>query len=246
MNNCEGNAAIKVAICDDNESICLEIENIVTRYAKENIEGIEVEVFNKGEDLCEYLNENNCFDLIFLDIEFGSHMNGAEVAEYIRKDLGNEIVQIVFVSSQQTYSMRLFDIRPLEFLVKPINENAVCNILGTAIKITTKGNLPLEFRSGKNVYKIPRKNILYFKSEGRKIKIILGKGMQEFYGRLNRVMKQLDDRDFMRIHKSYLVNSNYVAEYKYDCVKMVNEEVLRISQLNRKKIRKKLMRIKDV
>jgi len=46
------------------------------------------------------------------------------------------------------------------------------------------------------------------------------------------------------IHKSYLVNFNFCIEYNYEYIKISNQEVLTISQNNRKAVREKLMQRK--
>lgn len=45
----------------------------------------------------------------------------------------------------------------------------------------------------------------------------------------------------MRIHNSILVNSIYVSQFKYNEIKMINGELLPISQSRRQDIRKKQM-----
>ncbi|MBO0545513.1 response regulator [Clostridium botulinum] len=59
----------KVAICDDEPVICGDIENVLLNYQKYNFEEIEIEVFYSGEELCRYMEKEQSFDLIFLDIE---------------------------------------------------------------------------------------------------------------------------------------------------------------------------------
>ena len=46
-------------------------------------------------------------------------MSGIELAERIRNELHNDYMQIVYVSSKQSYAMELFESHPLHFLVKP-------------------------------------------------------------------------------------------------------------------------------
>ncbi|MFA9423819.1 MAG: LytTR family transcriptional regulator DNA-binding domain-containing protein, partial [Sedimentibacter sp.] len=59
--------------------------------------------------------------------------------------------------------------------------------------------------------------------------------------KLSSVEEQLNNNDFMMIHKSYLINFNHVIEYTYDYVKMSNKKILTISQNNRKAVREQLL-----
>jgi DNA-binding LytR/AlgR family response regulator len=89
-------------------------------------------------------------------------------------------------------------------------------------------------------------DILYFESSGRKVKIILKDGeVKEYYGKLSEVEEKLKKNDFFSIHKSYLINYNHVIEYTYEYVKMSNNEILGISQNNRKAVREKLLQKKQ-
>ncbi|RDU22489.1 LytR/AlgR family response regulator transcription factor [Anaerosacchariphilus polymeriproducens] len=228
----------KIAICDDEQGVCSEIEKMVQEYGHKHFLKIETELFFSGDNLKSRL-ENNSFDIIFLDIEL-SGANGVEIGQYIRHELEDEITKIVFVSAKGKYAMELFKIRPLDFLLKPIPQKSLEETLGEAIYLIRRGNRFFEYRIGKTVYRTPYKDILYFKSEGKKIKIVFVREVKEFYGKLKQVMKELGTQDFMQIHKSYLVNPNYVVEYKYEWVKMTNNDILTISQANRKKIRDRI------
>lgn len=85
------------------------------------------------------------------------------------------------------------------------------------------------------------KDILYFESDGKKVKIVLLDQTHEFYSKLLEIEEELDNQDFIYIHKSYLVNYYHVIEYQYDHVKMSNKTILPISQQHRKSVRDKLL-----
>ena len=104
----------RIAICDDEEIVCSQFEQVLEPYIWEK--KIDLDVFYSGEELIEVLAEGQHFDLIFLDIEL-CMMNGVEVGKYIRNKLGNENVQIVYISAKRQYAMELFETRPMNFLV---------------------------------------------------------------------------------------------------------------------------------
>lgn len=62
--------------------------------------------------------------MIFLDIMMPVK-SGVEVGKIIRNDLKDNITQIVFISSENKYAMDLFEIRPMNFLIKPFDENDI-------------------------------------------------------------------------------------------------------------------------
>lgn len=76
------------------------------------------------------------------------------------------------------------------------------------------------------------KDILYFKSDSRLVKIITREKIRRFYGKLNDIEQRLidDDEKFIRIHPSYLVNFRNVEEI-YSCsVNLSNNRNLIINE----------------
>ena len=57
------------------------------------------------------------------------------------------------------------------------------------------------------------------------------------------MLKKCTVRAILNIHKSYLINFNYVVEYTYEWVKIINGDILNISKVNRSEIRRKILEI---
>lgn len=235
---------LRFAICDDDKSICMQLEEMILRAGEKLNENIETEVFYSGEELCRFLASGSSFDVIFLDIEL-KKINGVEVGRTIRNELNDEATQIVYVSGKESYAMELFEVRPLNFLVKPVSEEKVESVLMKAVKLLGGGRRFFEYKNGSVNFSVPVGDILYFESEGRKVNIVLMDDVKSFYGKLSQVEEQLGSQDFIMIHKSYLINFSHVIEYTYEYVKMSNKEVLTISQNNRKAVREQLLNRKQ-
>lgn len=138
----------RIAICDDEKSTCGELENYIKHYCGSHFKQAEIGVFYSGEALCEYLKRNEYFELLFLDIELPS-INGVDVGQFIRKTLGNEYMDIVYISSKENYAMQLFQYRPLDFLIKPITPETIERILNAFVKRSGISNICLFYLSYK-------------------------------------------------------------------------------------------------
>jgi DNA-binding LytR/AlgR family response regulator len=235
---------LRIAICDDDKELCIELKSMLNEISKNTGEAFEISVFCNGEGLCDSLMSGNRFNLIFLDIEL-CEINGVEVGKKIREELNDEITQIVYISAKESYAMELFDIRPLNFLVKPLKIEKIKYVLKTARKVLGSSNQYFEYRVGNVNFNVLISDILYFESSGRKVKVVLKNEVNEYYGKLSEVEEKIKNDDFFFIHKSYLINYNHVIEYSYEYVKMSNNEILGISQNNRKAVREKLLRKKQ-
>ena len=231
----------RIGICDDEVSTCIQLEEFIKKYLKEKYIEHEIEVFYSGEALCKYLKFGNKFELLFLDIEFET-VDGIQVGKYIREILEDEITDIIFISSKSHYAMQLFACRPLDFMIKPIKYLDLERIMDIVVKRNHIYGQYLEFQYQKVYQKIPLREIVYLRSDNKKIHVILCSGEEKiFNGKLAWIEEKLPETTFLKIHKSYLVNYNYVKEYTYEWVKMVNGDVLSISKAQRKLVRSKLL-----
>lgn len=230
----------QIGICDDGKNICAYIEDILLQYAEDRNIQIETNAWYSGEELRDYLSAGNHVDILFLDIELFK-MTGIEVGNYIRKQLDDIGMQIIYISGKASYAQQLFKTQPLDFLVKPISQEQIKEVMDEAIKIIERKNRKFKFQQGKEYYYVSMGDIIYLESEGRKIRVVTLKAAFEFYGRLKEIAKGLSE-DFIVIHQSYIVNKEYVFRYTYEMVELIDGTVLTISSVNRKQVREKLLR----
>lgn len=232
----------RIGICDDDIAFGCQMEEYLRECAlKEHIE-VETEVFISGEEYLDFLKKESRLDLLFLDIEFGKRLDGIVVGHIIRSDPANEVTQIVYVSAKESYAMRLFKNRPMDFLIKPITREAIARVMAEYIKISSCSKHFFEYHVGKAVCRIAINEIMYFQCSGKKIRIVTSKKEdKEFYGKMADVEKQIANKNFMDVHKSYIVNTDFVSEFYPDRVVMITEEIIPISQSFRKKVRQRIL-----
>lgn len=236
-----GEFVYQIAICDDEINVCSQLEENINRYFREHYLEGETDIFYSGEMLCEHLRNNKSYNLIFLDIELNK-INGIEVGNYIRNELQDEITDLIYLSHKTSYALELFKLRPLDFIIKPITYYKIENILDVVLRRNKIREIFFEFQCNKVVQKVLLKHIIYFKSENKNIYIILCSGEEKvFKGKLEEVEKRLPDWTFLRIHKSFLINYDFVQQYSYEWVKMTNGDILNISRAHRKVVKNQLI-----
>ena len=241
--------ALFVAICDDERGIGAALENaLIDMFANMNIQ-YEIDVYFTGEELCAKMEAGAHYDLIFLDIEFAQNaINGVEVGRHIREAHKNNMVSIVYISWKMKYSMQLFDIRPLNFLIKPLDMDKVKSVVKAFLSMSSGWSQFFLYKVGHSTCKMPIKDIVYFENEKRKVIIHLANGnKEEFYGTLNEVyQEQLQGLDFLFIHTSYVVNFDYIKSVKYREVVLTTGNLpLPISRTKRAEIREVYCAITD-
>lgn len=228
-----------VGICDDGVGICSFIEKCLLEKAHMDKIAIEIEIWYSGENLWKYLQAGNRIDILFLDIEL-LEMTGIEVGSNIRNQLEDWNIQIIYISGKANYAQNLFKTQPMDFLIKPLKIEQIEEVFVIAMKIISKGMEKFEFQIGRSHYFISYNQIMYFTSYGRVIKIITSNDNKEFYGKLKEIAINLPV-NFMTIHQSYIVNSQYIRRYEYETVELEDGTVLPISKNYRKQVRQRLL-----
>lgn len=233
----------KIGICDDDYAFCGQIEQYLENAAETLSLTVEPEIFLSAEDYLKYLSENPPLDILFLDIELGQ-TDGIAVGQKIRAQLENEVTQIVYVSAKEHYAIRLFQNRPMDFLVKPITQSDVDRVLSQYQRLFAHKKNFFEYCVGKSVRRIAENDIMYFQCESRKIRIFTNRKTDEaFYAKMAELDNQLNHDKFLAIHKSYIVNTNYVSEYRPKEVIMTSGAVLPISQAFRKEVQQRVLKM---
>ena len=225
----------RIAICDDEAIICSKIEQVIMDYRKISLEEINVEVFTSGEELCHFMKNGEEFDLIFLDIEL-KEINGVQVGKIIREEMKNEIVQIVYISGKDNYYLKLFEVRPMHFIHKPVEPEKIIRDIEKAMELAGWLKKVFSYKQGHNTYKIEMKDILYFEAVNRQVKMITAKTEINFYGSLEEVYREVGKYHFLYIHKSYLVNYSHIIVFGHKELTMSNGVILPISQQRRREV----------
>lgn len=233
---------IRIAICDDELHVCSQIENILIEILQQMVIKFEIEVFDSGEGLCKALKQQD-FDIIFLDIEL-PEISGIDVGDYIRNRLGNEVVQIAYISAKKGYAMELFEFRPINFLVKPLEKEKVAKVIDKYFTITEQNSHIFEYKKRMEYYKVPMSKIIYFESKNRKVQVYTMDGIDEFYESMENIYAAVKNHNFLFIHKSIIVNYRFIKRISYEEVVMIDGAVLPISQSRRKAIKMMYMKIR--
>lgn len=221
---------IKVAICDsdaDTEGLLAEVFNGMGLKA-------DIDLLVNDEDIYKTIVPGT-YDLIFINIE-PPVINGVEVGRYIRENLKCEDVQIVYISKDDGYAMELFDSHPLNFLIKPVDYSKIRKVIDRYLLISGIGQNTFLYKKGHKYNNVRQSDILFFESNGRKVIINMCDGNDEYYGIMDKIYERLDKKEFLYIHKSFIVNCRYIKEIGYDYVIMFNGRRLPISKKRRKNI----------
>lgn len=235
-----GDDMFYIGICDDEKGTCAELEEMLYKFGEKYGFKIDVSVWFTGESLCDFLEQGNKLDMLFLDIELIS-TDGIKIGGFIRNELENIETTIVYISSKSSYAMDLFRIQPLDFLIKPLVWEVVQDVMKRSILIYKRKNKIFEYYSKGFYFKISFNDIIYFYSENKKINIVLKNEELQFNRKIKDILNMVP-HNFILIHQSYLINTDYIKECSYELMTMQNGAMLNISQPYRKLVRAQIMK----
>jgi two-component system LytT family response regulator len=198
--------------------------------------------------------------LVFLDIKL-KDMTGFKVLEKISP---NVKPVIVFITAYDEFAIKAFDYFALDYLQKPFREDRFMKSVNKAIEVIKDKHYPFFDNKIKNILdymnsqgekkdfikKIPVKignkvlfidiqDIIYITASGYYAEIFTENKKYLLRDSLNNLITQLNSNNFLRIHRSTIINLNYISElinsnYGEIDVKMNDNKLFRISKSYKK------------
>jgi two-component system LytT family response regulator len=205
---------IKAIIVDD-EALA---RDIVRKYL-ESYNQIElVEEFEDGFNALKGINKLKP-DLVFLDIQMPK-LTGMELLELV-----DDMPNIIFTTAYDEYAIKAFELNAIDYLLKPFSKDrfdkAVEKIIVAKEPEASKHieQLDLQETIDKIVVKnneainiIPLDEILYIEAEDDYVMIHTANKKYLKHKTMKFYEKHLDSKRFARIHRSFIVNLNYITK----------------------------------
>jgi len=161
-------------------------------------------------------------DLIFLDVQMPK-LTGFDVLELIGTD-----VPVIFVTAYDQYAMRAFDVHAIDYLLKPIGrerfdaaveraKNRLGEKMPAATELAAAARPPQQFaerlvvKDGTKVTIIPIGKLDYAEAQDDYVALAAQGKKHLKQQTIAGLEASLNPADFVRIHRSYIVNLERVA-----------------------------------
>ena len=205
-----GFCMISIGVCDDNEVIRRQMNDLLLEYSKLRGETVHVSFFSSSEEVLAYCHDskaqNTLLDILFLDVEMNG-MSGIDCKNLLEKEA--LVWRICFVTNYQEFIFDSFSTKTIGYLVKPVVTNKLYRVLDI-VKKEKNDNRLIQYvsMSGEKV-SMKLDEISFFQADGsytllhlvnqKEKPIVLAKKIGQFE-------KELEGTCMIRSHKSYLVN----------------------------------------
>ena len=229
---------MKAIIIDDEKRARISLTYILQEYCP------EVTVVAECENLPEGIKaiRKQQPDIILLDIEMPGH-SGLELLDFFDENEVN--FSIIFTTAYNEYALKAFKFSAVDYLLKPIIPEELAEAIQRVSKQKQrfenfkafKENLQQEtltkiaVPSGNTLLFLDTNKIIYIKGEGAYSEVFCSDGSRQLVSRNLKNFEDIlcSDSRFLRIHKSYIVNFNFVTAFnKSDGGSIVLENKIQI------------------
>lgn len=213
-------AMLKAAICDDDRSVLNEVQGFLDRYCRERNCEITCIPFLSPIDLIAEIERGIRFDVLFLDILMPGQ-NGINTAAEIRGY--DRHIKIIFLTSSAEFAVQSYTVDAYFYQLKPLRWEAFLRVMDSVLeRCGQEREDSLILRCDGVLTRLELKRLEFCEVIHRTLLFHLASGkVLESTGSLDDLSRQLEPYGcFLRIHRSYLVNLDYVQNISYRAVTM--------------------------
>lgn len=186
--------------------------------------------------------ENQEVDVLFIDINM-PELNGLDFVRSLQHP-----PMVVFTTAYQEYAVEGYKVDAIDYLLKPFG-------MGDVLRAADKVKRQYDLLHTASLSPMDEDDALFLKSEYKVVRVIVShviyiEGMSEYLRihvadqpkpiivllSMKKMEERLPDADFMRIHKSYIINLHHIAEINRSRVVLDNGAVTPIGDSYREKL----------
>jgi DNA-binding LytR/AlgR family response regulator len=167
-------------------------------------------------------------DLLFLDIQ----MPGITGLNFLRS-LKNP-PRVIFTTAFMEYAVDAFELDAIDYLLKPVTFERFMKAIqkaGISKDVnyntfhTTAEDQAIFLKIDKRLVRIPHADIFYVEGLGDYIKVITARSTHVSYFSLGKIAGLLPDQQFLRIHKSFIINLRHIQFVEGNLVRILDKEL---------------------
>jgi len=215
----------KVILVDDERLALERLERLLAPFSD------RLEIVGRAENGADAVTLINSLrpDVIFLDIQM-PELNGFDVLARLDYD-----PPVIFTTAYDQYALKAFDAYSIDYLLKPIDAGRLARAVDKLHRVTDEETAELRDRMAEILTLMEQKETRRIQvKSGNKLKLIAVADIVFFLARdkytevhtlsethlitrsLARLESELPCREFVRVHRSTIVNLDFVSEIRRD------------------------------
>jgi len=234
---------MNIVICDDCESDALAAKDVIKRTAQELHIKTEFDIYSNATEVEKILFvKKEPADILILDIDM-PEISGLELAERIRAENMNLI--IIFLSAHEEFVFKAIEFQPFRYIRKMRIKTEMPLAISSAVRvIEANRDKQIILNTDDGEVKVMISEIMYYETEKRKIAIHMKNGITLLLNKKIAEMQDLINKDsFIMIHRSCVVNADYVKNILNGMIVLDNDEKLIVSRPRYQAVKQQLLKV---
>lgn len=224
---------MRIAICDD-DSVCREeVTRLVREYMQQSVRSIDLSVYENGTDLLEDARHTGGFDIYILDILMPL-LDGIELGMDLRKLDPDS--KIFYLTSSPDFAFRAIKAKVWEYLLKPVNKEALFSSLDEAFAVLTeKREKGMVVKTAQSSIRLTFDTILYAELNQKIIhyhltngKVIESTSIRTKFSEA--IQEMLRDSRFFMCSSSMVINLYHISAIHNESLTFQNGKVIYLSR----------------
>ena len=230
-----------IAVCDDKPQELKSLLELLDKWQKEHDVTLRCKVFDNADSLLSAAKKEK-FTLYLLDVMMPG-TDGMLAAKEIR--CFDEAADIVFITSAPDFAYESYGVRALGYILKPIKAESLFPIIDKLYLREQRPADGITLKAGTKLFRVPFSQLSFVEVSGKHLYFNLTGGqVREVVGSLVEYEDILLSRpEFMRVHRSYIVNMMQVEELSSAGIITFSGKNLPVSRLLYPQLQKDYMKL---
>lgn len=220
---------LKIAICDDDLQELSRISDLLNQYKTDKNVVLKYDAFGAAIELLEAM-KRQAYDVVLLDVMMPG-MNGITAAHEIRGF--DPSVKIIFLTSSPEFAVESYAVDAHYYLLKPGTADKLFPILDRISLEKGRGAETLSIMQISGLIRLPIGRIEFLEVQGKRLLFHFDDGsIKEIRGSISEFEDRLLCRgSFLKVHRSYLINMEYIQALNARDVTMLTGQIVPVSRL---------------
>lgn len=220
---------MKLAVCDDNQEELDLISVLLEDYRTSRNLTLTYKTFLSSVELALSAQKSS-FDLYLLDVIMPA-LDGMELAREIRSF--DKASPIIFLTTSPEFALESYTVKAADYLLKPLKKEAFFSALDEILaQQPPRQEACMIVKCSQGLRKIFLSQLIYAEACGRKVLYYLFNGeILECSSPFSAVSEELlKYPEFIRSHRSYLVNMHYISSIRTTDMELLNKICIPLAQ----------------
>lgn len=228
---------MEVAIIDDEQSVREELEGYIERFSEEAGISMRTTLFSSGDSFFEQYKM--IYDILIFDIDMPG-TNGMDTARKIREI--DKKVTIIFITNFAQYAINGYEVDAVDYIIKPIGYyDFSMKFYRTVAKAAQKQENIIKITTTDGTRRLRVNTIVYVEILSHYLYFHTIKNVYKARGNMQEIDAELSKYNFVRIHRSYIINLRFVDKVLTKEVTL-KEQVLPVGRNYKDKLKQEYMR----